>query len=244
MKVSDQRDDDRNDTDSKDDAIEMSATPPATAAGVFGDRLELAQAYHRILATDGIDHGLIGPREIPRLWDRHILNCAVIEEQIGQGEAVVDIGSGAGLPGIPLAIVRPDLEVVLLEPLLRRSTFLERAVDELGLPVRVVRGRAEERVVRDELGGRDVATSRAVAPLERLSKWSAPLIRPGGRLVAIKGASAADEIERDAAAVGRAGIGGLHVELCGEAILPSPTTVVVGVRSERGGRERGRGRKR
>jgi len=85
MKVSDQRDDDRNDTDSKDDAIEMSATPPAAAAGVFGDRLELAQAYHRILATDGIDHGLIGPREIPRLWDRHILNCAVIEEQIGQG---------------------------------------------------------------------------------------------------------------------------------------------------------------
>ena len=106
---------------------------PVSARAVFGDRLEMAEVYHRILATDGIEHGLLGPREVPRLWDRHILNCAVIGDVIDDGESVVDIGSGAGLPGVALAIARPDLDVVLLEPLLRRSAFLERAVAELGL---------------------------------------------------------------------------------------------------------------
>ncbi|MDL9936615.1 16S rRNA (guanine(527)-N(7))-methyltransferase RsmG [Gordonia sp. ABSL1-1] len=217
---------------------------PDCAVVVFGDRLDLAVAYHRILATDGIDHGLMGPREIPRLWDRHILNCAVIADVIERDERVVDIGSGAGLPGIPLAIARPDLRIVLLEPLLRRSTFLERTVEALGLDVRVLRGRAEEKAVLSAISGADVVTSRAVAPLERLSKWSAPLVRDGGRMVAIKGSSAAEEIERDAAVVGRYGISGLRVQVCGVDVLPSPTTVVVGTKSASGGSGRDRRKKR
>ncbi|GAC54454.1 16S rRNA (guanine(527)-N(7))-methyltransferase RsmG [Gordonia amicalis] len=210
-------------------------TPPDTADVVFGERKDLAEGYWRILATDGIDHGLMGPREVPRLWDRHILNCAVIEELIDEDEKVFDIGSGAGLPGLPLAIARPDVSITLIEPLLRRSTFLERAVETLGLEnVRVVRGRAEERSVRAEVGLADVVTSRAVAPLERLSKWSAPLVRAGGRMIAIKGSSAAEEIERDRALVGRSGISDLRVVTCGE-VLETPTTVVVGTKTERSG---------
>ncbi|ATD72772.1 16S rRNA (guanine(527)-N(7))-methyltransferase RsmG [Gordonia sp. 1D] len=210
-------------------------TPPDTADVVFGERKDLAEGYWRILATDGIDHGLMGPREVPRLWDRHILNCAVIEELIDEDEKVFDIGSGAGLPGLPLAIARPDVSITLIEPLLRRSTFFERAVETLGLEnVRVVRGRAEERSVRAEVGLADVVTSRAVAPLERLSKWSAPLVRAGGRMIAIKGSSAAEEIERDRALVGRSGISDLRVVTCGE-VLETPTTVVVGTKTERSG---------
>ncbi|MCZ4580866.1 16S rRNA (guanine(527)-N(7))-methyltransferase RsmG [Gordonia amicalis] len=214
------------------DALQI---PPDTADVVFGERKELAEGYWRILATDGIDHGLMGPREVPRLWDRHILNCAVIEELIDEDEKVFDIGSGAGLPGLPLAIARPDVSITLIEPLLRRSTFLERAVETLGLEnVRVVRGRAEERAVRAEVGLADVVTSRAVAPLERLSKWSAPLVRAGGRMIAIKGSSADEEIERDRALVGRSGISDLRVVTCGE-VLETPTTVVVGTKTERSG---------
>lgn len=215
-------------------------TPPASADAVFGERKELAKGYWRILATDGIDHGLMGPREVPRLWDRHILNCAVIGELIKEDETVFDVGSGAGLPGLPLAIARPDVSITLIEPLLRRSTFLERAVEALGLEnVRVVRGRAEEKAVRADVGLADVVTSRAVAPLERLSKWSAPLVRGGGRMIAIKGSSAAEEIERDRAVVGRAGISDLRVVTCG-AVLETPTTVVVGTKAERAKKQRRR----
>lgn len=212
------------------DAASLASSPPPFAAEVFGDRLGLAQRYCVILATDGIEHGLMGPREVPRLWERHILNCAVIEEQVAADCAVVDIGSGAGLPGIPLAIARPDLAITLIEPLLRRATFLERAVADLGLAVRVERGRAEEKSVRAAVPLADVVTSRAVAPLERLSRWSAPLIRDGGRLVAIKGSSAVDEIARDEAAAARNGIVGLRVEHCGVGHLDPPTTVIVGDR--------------
>ncbi|MEO9330640.1 16S rRNA (guanine(527)-N(7))-methyltransferase RsmG [Gordonia aurantiaca] len=222
--------------------LEALRVPPSAAQGVFGDRLELAECYWNILATDGIDHGLMGPREVPRLWDRHILNCAVISEVIDDAVRVFDIGSGAGLPGLPLAITRPDLEITLIEPLLRRSTFLERAVTTLGLTnVQVVRGRAEEKVVRAEVGLADVVTSRAVAPLERLAKWSAPLIRTGGRMIAIKGSSAAEEIERDRATVGRAGISGLRVSTCGES-LETPTTVVIGTKTEVAGSKKSRRR--
>jgi 16S rRNA (guanine527-N7)-methyltransferase len=207
---------------------------------VFGERKELAEGYWRILATDGIDHGLMGPREVPRLWDRHILNCAVIGELIEKNEIVFDVGSGAGLPGLPLAIARPDVSITLIEPLLRRSTFLERAVQTLGLEnVAVVRGRAEEKAVRAGVGLADVVTSRAVAPLERLAKWSAPLVRGGGRMIAIKGSSAAEEIERDRAVVGRTGISDLRVITCG-AILETPTTVVVGTKAERAARKQRR----
>ena len=157
------------------------------------DRLPVAVAYADLLATDGVVRGLIGPREAPRLWDRHLLNSAVLGEAIPRGSTVCDIGSGAGLPGLVVAIARPDLSVTLVEPLLRRTTFLEEAVQALSLTnVEVVRGRA------DALHGSrtfDVVTSRAVAPLERLLGWSMPLVAPTGALVAMKGSSVAEEIE-------------------------------------------------
>ncbi len=157
------------------------------------DRLPLAEAYADLLATEGVVRGLIGPREAPRLWDRHLLNCAVLAEVVPEGATVCDIGSGAGLPGLVLAIARPDLRVTLVEPLLRRTTFLEEVVEALTLShVEVVRGRA------DALHGErtfDVVTSRAVAPLERLLQWSMPLVSPAGALVAMKGSNVADEID-------------------------------------------------
>lgn len=162
---------------------------------MFGDALGRAEEYVRLLATDGTVRGLIGPREVPRLWDRHLLNSAAVAELVPAGARLVDIGSGAGLPGIPLALVRPDLQVTLLEPLARRVTFLDECVSALGLTtVTVVRGRAEEGPVRRSLGGADVVTARAVAPLEKLAGWCLPLLRPGGRLLAIKGSSAAEEL--------------------------------------------------
>jgi 16S rRNA (guanine527-N7)-methyltransferase len=156
-------------------------------------RLPAMGAYADLLATDGVVRGLIGPREAPRLWDRHLLNCAVLGDVVPEGATVCDIGSGAGLPGLVLAIARPDLRLTLVEPLLRRTTFLEEVVETLALPnVEVVRGRA------DDLHGRrtfDVVTSRAVAPLERLLQWSMPLVAPEGALVAMKGSNVEEEIE-------------------------------------------------
>lgn len=157
------------------------------------ERLPLIEAYAASLADAGTVRGLIGPREVPRLWERHLLNCAVLGEAVPEDVSVCDIGSGAGLPGIVLAIARPDLEVTLVEPLLRRTTYLNEVVAELSLDnVEVVRGRA------DALHGRrtfDVVTSRAVAPLDRLLEWSMPLVADAGLLVAMKGASALDEVE-------------------------------------------------
>jgi 16S rRNA (guanine527-N7)-methyltransferase len=176
-----------------------------SAVGVFADRVELARRYVHALATDGVVRGLIGPREPGRLWSRHVLNSAAVAQLIDAGASVVDIGSGAGLPGIPLAIARADLSVTLVEPLERRVRFLLEIVDALQLTnCRVIRGRAEE-VIADA-GGADVVTSRAVAPLHRLVAWSAPLIRDGGLLVAMKGSSAGEELARDAAAVLAAGL--------------------------------------
>jgi 16S rRNA (guanine527-N7)-methyltransferase len=172
---------------------EFTASPAAVA--VFGAAVDRAAAYARLLATDGIVRGLIGPREVPRLWDRHLLNSAAIAPLVPDGARVVDVGSGAGLPGIPLALVRPDLTVTLLEPLARRVAFLLECVDRLGLDnVTVVRGRAEEGPVRRELGGADVVTARAVAPLDKLAGWCLPLLRTGGRLLALKGSTAAEEL--------------------------------------------------
>lgn len=168
-------------------------------ARIFGDRQDLAVAYHESLATDATTRGFIGPREKPRLWDRHIYNCAVIGEAIPEGARVIDIGSGAGLPGIPLAIARPDLQVTLLEPLLKRSNYL---AEKLGLDnVTVIRDRAEN-LGKDAKF--DVVTSRAVAPLAKLARWSLPLCKPGGMMLAMKGASASEEIERDKSAIKRA----------------------------------------
>ncbi|MCQ4364237.1 16S rRNA (guanine(527)-N(7))-methyltransferase RsmG [Mycobacterium gordonae] len=206
----------------------MSPTESQPAAGaVFGERLDLAERYAEILATDGVDRGLLGPREVDRIWDRHLLNSAVVSELLDHEARVVDIGSGSGLPGIPLAIARPDLDVVLLEPLLRRSQFLDEVVGKLGLAVRVVRGRAEEQAVRDQLGGIDAAVSRAVAALDKLTKWSMPLLRQDGLMVAIKGERAPDEVREHRRVMAASGAVDVRVVRCGVNILEQPTTVVV-----------------
>ena len=139
--------------------------------------------------------GLIGPREVPRLWERHLLNCAVLGELLPEGASLCDVGSGAGLPGIPLALARPDVRITLLEPLLRRTTFLDEVVRQLGLEnVTVLRGRAEEMV--GKLPPVDVVTARAVAPLDRLAGWGLPLLRPYGEMLALKGDTAEQELRR------------------------------------------------
>jgi 16S rRNA (guanine527-N7)-methyltransferase len=211
----------------------------AIAHRIFADRFDLVQRYHESLSTDGVERGLIGPREVPRLWERHILNCGVLGELIEQDEAVVDVGSGAGLPGIPLAIARPDLRVTLVEPLLRRSVYLAEFVETHGLEnVLVVRGRAEQPGVIKEAGGADVVTSRAVAPLAKLAKWSLPLIHEGGRMLALKGSSAAEEIERDRDELAKLGAGNLEVLECGAGLLEVPTLVVKAERIARPQRRR------
>jgi 16S rRNA (guanine527-N7)-methyltransferase len=198
-------------------------------AEVFGDRLPLAERYAELLSTDAVVRGLIGPREAPRIWDRHLLNCAVVEALIPEGASVVDVGSGAGLPGMVLAVVRPDLTVTLVEPLARRTAFLTEAVAALGLErTTVVRARAEECV--GKLPAADVVTARAVAPLDRLAGWCLPLAAVGGRLLALKGASAGAELSEHAAALTRLGAGEATVRSCGEGLLEEPTTVVEIVR--------------
>ena len=205
--------------------------PPWMAAGADG-----LTAYVDLLATDGVDHGLIGPREVPRLWTRHILNCAVVAEPaldlVPAGSRVADVGSGAGLPGLVWALVRPDLHVVLVEPLLRRANFLSGAIERLGIAerVQVVRGRAEDVVRSADWVAADVVTARAVAPLDRLLTWTIPLVRTGGRLVALKGSSAGEEIVAAATVAESLAVRDLRVELCGAGVVDPPTTVVVGIR--------------
>ncbi|MCT2586523.1 16S rRNA (guanine(527)-N(7))-methyltransferase RsmG [Actinophytocola gossypii] len=218
--------------------------PPESASSIFGDALPAAVRFAELLAAAGIERGLIGPREVERLWERHLLNSAVVGERVPDRARVVDLGSGAGLPGVPLILARPDLDVTLLEPMARRVAWLEEVVDALGLSATVLRGRAEEPGVKQRLAGADVVIARAVAPLDRLWGWSAPLLRQGGRLVALKGESAADEIERDGAAVGRAGGGHPSVERCGADVLDPPATIIEVERMSALGRASGRGRPR
>ncbi|SFP85884.1 16S rRNA (guanine527-N7)-methyltransferase [Amycolatopsis arida] len=201
------------------------AAPPAASA-VFGARLPLAERYVDLLARHGVERGLIGPREVDRLWDRHVLNSAVLSERVPVNARVVDVGSGAGLPGVPLAIARPDLDIVLLEPMARRVDWLAEVAATLDLSVVVLRGRAEERAVRSRLAGADVVTARAVAPLARLAMWCLPLLRPSGVLLALKGATAAEEVARDRDAVRRVGGSTPTVLRCGTDLLVTPTTVV------------------
>ena len=191
---------------------------------VFKDRLLLAEKYHDLLATDGSTRGFIGPREVPRLWERHLINCAVIGDVMDEGATVVDVGSGAGLPGIPLAIARPDLRITLIEPLLKRSVFLQEVVDKLALDnVTVIRGRAEEGPIKKVVAGADIVTSRAVAPLGKLAKWSLPLVRRGGEMIAMKGESVHEELARDAADIKKAGGGKAQVEVVrGTTIIRIP----------------------
>ncbi|MGJ6981584.1 16S rRNA (guanine(527)-N(7))-methyltransferase RsmG [Aestuariimicrobium soli] len=175
-------------------------SPVGVAQEVYGSHFEVISQYVDILRNRGMEWGLLGPREDDRLWDRHVLNSAALSSVIGDGLRVADVGSGAGLPGLPLALLRPDLEVVLIESLLRRATFLELAVDELGLGdrVRVVRSRAED--WREQV---DVVTCRAVAPLSKLLGWTRHLWLPQGRLVALKGSSVAEEIDDASALLAR-----------------------------------------
>ena len=200
-------------------------TPPApdSARGVFGSTLPRAEAYADLLATQATLRGLIGPREVPRLWERHLLNCALVTDLVPEGATVADIGSGAGLPGLVMAIRRPDLEVTLVEPLLRRTTFLEEAVAQLGLENVVVhRGRAEE-LGRD--AAYDVVTSRAVAPMDRLARWSMPLVRPGGLFLAMKGSSVEDELTDSWKLIDRLGGSDISVHRLGVDLLEHPVIV-------------------
>lgn len=222
----------------------MAAEVPAEAADVFGPALDQAVRYAELLATDGVTRGLIGPRETDRLWDRHLLNCAVVSELLPEHGRLVDIGSGAGLPGIVLAMLRPSLEVTLLEPLLRRAVFLEECVAELGLAnATVLRARAED---KDAARLRaDIATARAVAPLDRLVGWSAGLLRPGGQLLAIKGQSAEAELAAASPVLSRLGVRSAEVLQAGHGRVVSATTVVRVVtgghgREERSGAQRSR----
>ncbi|MGY4708406.1 16S rRNA (guanine(527)-N(7))-methyltransferase RsmG [Mycolicibacterium sp. CBM1] len=207
--------------------------PPEAAEQVFGDRLAVAHRYADLLAGPGVERGLIGPREVDRIWDRHILNSAALAELLEPETAVVDIGSGAGLPGIPLAILRPDLRVTLVEPMQRRTDFLNDAVAALGVSVTVIRGRAEEAGVRAQAGNADAVVSRAVAALDKLARWSLPLLRPGGRMLALKGERAEEEVadsRREMASLGATDVG---VVRCGVSYLEPPATVVIAVCGER-----------
>ena len=193
---------------------------------MFGPRLELAERYVALLADTGISHGLIGPREADRLWQRHVLNSAVVDRLFDSEATVADVGSGAGLPGIPLAIVRPDLRVTLVEPLARRTSWLEMAVADLGLTSVVVhRGRAES------LWGvarfRHV-TARAVARTAELARVTLPLLEVGGSLHALKGERADQELTEDGAALTAMGAARTWVSRCGAGLV-EPETIVLSV---------------
>lgn len=186
------------------------------------ERLEVLERYAALLASEGVTRGLIGPREVPRLWDRHLVNCGLLAGLVPEGARVADLGSGAGLPGLVLALARPDLQVTLIEPMARRVAFLEEACALLGAArVSVVRGRAEERS-RDPRF--EVVTARALAPLPRLLSWGLPLVAPGGALLAMKGSSAEREVTEAAAELARFGA---SAEVLSRAVPGwSPTTVV------------------
>ena len=205
----------------------------SAAAAVFGARLERAQRYAEILAGAGIERGLLGPREVDRLWDRHLFNSAAVAELWTTVSAVADIGSGAGLPGIPLALARPDLRVTLIEPLLRRASSCARWWTISVWTSTVVRGRAEESDVRQQVGEMDAVVSRAVASLDKLTKWSMPLLREDGRMLAMKGERAEDESRGAPACDGSLGAVDVRVVRCGVDYLNPPATVVVARRGKR-----------
>ena len=198
--------------------------PPPAAVDLFGSALPLVRRYGELLAGPGVERGLIGPREVERLWERHLMNCAAVAEVVPQDAHVVDVGSGAGLPGLVLAAIRPDLRVTLLEPLLRRTVFLEECLDSLALDnAEVLRGRAEDWARRM---GADVVTARAVAPMDRLVGWCLPLLRPSGRMLALKGEAAAEELATVAPTLAGLGARSWSVVEVG-AVLGSAATRVI-----------------
>jgi 16S rRNA (guanine527-N7)-methyltransferase len=203
--------------------------PPAIAAEIFGARLPLAVRYAELLVTAGIERGVLGPAEVPRIWERHLLNCAVVTDLLPSGAQVVDVGSGAGLPGLALACRRPDLRVVLVESLARRVAFLRECAADLGVSdqIQIVHGRAEDSAVVAELRDNPFATARALAPLDRLVRWCLPLVRSSGLVLAIKGQNAQDELTENRASIRRAGGDDGSVVQCGVGLLTVPTSVVV-----------------
>jgi 16S rRNA (guanine527-N7)-methyltransferase len=203
---------------------ELAGADLKAAESVFGDRLDLARSYVEHLATSGIERGLIGPREVPRLWTRHVLNCAVVQELIPQGARLADVGSGAGLPGLCLAIARPDLEVTLIEPLERRVIWLDEVIEDLGLEnATILRSRGEQAVGQIDV---DVVTARAVSALVGLLDITLPLLRGTGQLLALKGRTADEEVRKAQKKLDRYGIRETEVLLAGEDLLEEPTTVV------------------
>lgn len=199
--------------------------PPPQATRLLGaDGVAALTGLAALLAGPAIERGLLGPRERDRLWDRHLLNCAVAVHGVPAGAAVLDVGSGAGLPGLVWALLRPDLMVSLVEPALRRSEFLQAATRTLLRPdVQVHRERAED--LHGQLRA-DVVTARAVAPLDRLARWCLPLVQPGGELRALKGRDAAEEVDKALPGLLRAGAREVRVGTYGEGVLAVPTTVV------------------
>ncbi|KRF09023.1 16S rRNA (guanine(527)-N(7))-methyltransferase RsmG [Arthrobacter sp. Soil782] len=204
--------------------IEISTKELVAARTIFGDDLPLAERFVHHLATSGIERGLLGPRELPRLWDRHVLNCAVVGELIPEASRVADVGSGAGLPGLALAIARPDAAFLLIEPLERRVNWLREVTEDLGLKnVEIFRGRAEQAIGKSDV---DVVTARAVSALSGLASLTMPLLKGPGEVLAIKGRSAGEEVEKAAKIIRRLGGKSTRVETVGGDLLDEPTTVV------------------
>jgi 16S rRNA (guanine527-N7)-methyltransferase len=198
--------------------------PPDQARQVFGPAIGVAERYAALLAGPGLERGLIGPAEAARLWDRHLTNCAVVADLVPRPCSLVDLGSGAGLPGLVLAMLLPDVQVVLLEPMARRVSFLAECISELGLRnVALQRGRAEE--VAGQVAA-DVVTARAVAPLDRLAGLALGLVRPGGLVLAIKGAGAAQEVTRAMPVLRRLGATDVEVVVAGAGKVRDTATVV------------------
>ncbi len=197
---------------------------PQEAAVVFGEHIGQARQFFDLLVRDGDLLGLVGPRELPKLWSRHILNSAVVGELVTDGQLVADVGSGAGFPGIPMAILRPEVRFVLIEPMERRATWLsDVVVPELGLKnVKVLRGRAEEAPLKNY----DVVTARAVSALPKLLRMLAPLAVPGGQILALKGSKAQDEIDESKSLVKKLKLESFEIVTVGQNLLADPTTVV------------------
>jgi 16S rRNA (guanine527-N7)-methyltransferase len=205
--------------------VDEQLVPPAQAAAVFGPALPAAERYAQLLAGPGVTRGLLGPREVPRLWTRHLLNCAAIADLVmPRPGTLIDLGSGAGLPGIVLALLLSDVQVTLLERMQRRCVFLTECVAALGLGnARVCQATAEE------LAGKvaaDVVTARAVAPLGQLAGLAAGLVRPGGLILAVKGATAAEEVDRARPVLRRLGMREVAVVQAGEGKVDRAATVV------------------
>lgn len=197
---------------------------PKEAQEVFGQCITQARQYFELLVRDGDLLGLIGPRELPKLWSRHILNSAVVANLVENGQLVADVGSGAGFPGIPMAILKPKANFVLIEPMERRANWLaEVVVPTLGLEnVKVLRGRAEEAPLRNY----DVTTARAVSALPKLLRMLVPLTVPGGQVLAMKGSKAQDEIEESRSLAKKLKLDSFEIVTVGENLLIDPTTVV------------------